>query len=144
VGMGIGIGGEDGCVVTLALQQDWQSRHHAATSAASLGQTQRELINLLVPLTPGWETECTASKTARRWEEGTRGRRIPVEESQNSCWSSVGTDVTLNLLLVIISATEGQDDWAAASSVRLTPAVRGATAANTGVAEVCGGAAGGC
>ena len=64
----------------------WQCRQPLAQSETSLerpDQTNALETNLRVGRTPGWDRLCIASKTCRRRETGTRGRREPVESRES-------------------------------------------------------------
>ena len=62
------------------------------------GQTYRAVTSFCIARTPGWERECSESKTARLNLAGTTGRGMPVDVSQMTVVSDVcaGTEVSFN------------------------------------------------
>ena len=56
--------------------------------------TKREVSRRLVARIPGWPAEWMESKMARRRETGTKGQKVPVEESPNSSIWPTRTEVT--------------------------------------------------
>ena len=72
-GTGIRATGAEGCLVTLAVMQDWHSLHQAVTSLLRPFHTKRSDTIRRVALTPGWAGPWMAAHTVRRWRSGTIG-----------------------------------------------------------------------
>ncbi len=67
-----------------------------------------------VARTLGWCIECSDLKTASLCWSGTSGRNTPVETSPSNVVSPTAWVVICNVGELVISATSGQDRWAAA------------------------------
>ncbi len=87
---------------------------------AICGQQNRAVMRRRVARTPGWCIECNDWKTAFLCWIGTSGRNTPVETSPSSVVSPTAWVVICNAGEFVISATSGQDRWAAAIAEKLT------------------------
>ena len=66
--------GAAGCLVTLALEQAWQSLTHCVTSLLMQDHITLWLMIFLVAFAPGCAMPWKASNTWRRWPIGITGR----------------------------------------------------------------------
>jgi len=80
-GMEMGEGGGEMWVWIFALWHERQERDQRLRSRDMCGHTKREEMRRRVALIPGWPREWMWSKTWRRKERGTRGRKVEVEMS---------------------------------------------------------------
>ena len=90
-GTGIGCRAAAGCLVTLALEQVWQSFTHCVTSLFMQDQATLWPMILLVALAPGCAIPWKASKTWRRWPSGITGRGWRPLLSHNTLTVPKGT-----------------------------------------------------
>ncbi len=87
---------------------------------AICGQQNQAVMRRRVARTPGWCIECSDPKTASLCWSSTSGRNTPVETSPSSVVSPTAWVVICNVGELVISATSGQDRWAAAIAEKST------------------------
>jgi hypothetical protein len=101
----------------------WHCRQALAIWVMALaicGQQNRAVMRRRVARTPGWCIKCSDWKTASLCWIGTSGRNTHVKLSPSSVVSPTAWVVICNAGELVISATSGQDRWAAAIAEKLT------------------------
>jgi hypothetical protein len=88
--------------------------------AGTAGRPWPAVMRRRVARTPGWCIECSDRKTASLCWSGTSRRNTPVETSPSSVVSPTAWVVICNVGELVISATSGQDRWAAAIAEKST------------------------
>jgi hypothetical protein len=85
-GMAMGSTPMAGCLVTLALAQDWQSLHQAVMSADMPRHATREAISRRLALPPRCARPWSVLNTCRLAATGIRGRMDPLDTSHRISW----------------------------------------------------------
>ncbi len=109
------------CEVTLPLAQYWESLHHRPMSAFMPRHTILAATSLRVALIPGCAKLWMAVNTAFLLQAGTRGRGIPVDQSQSRFMSPTCTDLTDRDGFAARSVVSGQTRSSEAMAAKSTP-----------------------